>query len=281
MKILDTATKIQANMTGNNAKSLKVSVEASLKKLRTSYIDILYVHFWDFRTSIPEVMDNLNNLVVSGKVLYLGISDAPAWVVSAANEYAKAHAKAQFVIYQGLWNVLDRSFERDIIPMARQYGLALAPWGVLASGKIRTDEEEERRKQSKENGRTGFEGADPESWVRNEEERAMTKVLERVGKELGTKSISAVAIAYLMHKTTYVFPIIGGRKVEHLMENVEALDLHLTPDHIKAIEDAKAFDLGFPTRLIVSYNIFFRGMRSQLKRAFPFRVMVPFKHRGT
>ena len=142
--------KIKANTTGNNAKSLKVSVDASLQKLRTSYIDILYVHFWDFRTSIPEVMDNLNNLVVSGKVLYLGISDAPAWVVSAANEYAKAHAKAPFVIYQvsksrgqnvlislyvltvlfrkGAWNVLERSFERDIIPMARHYGLALGTY---------------------------------------------------------------------------------------------------------------------------------------------------------
>lgn len=117
----------------------------SLKKLRTSYIDILYVHLWDWTTSIEEIMDGLHNLVVAGKVLYLvrtsllnnpsafcktdmfstyvkGISDSPAWVVSAANQYAKDHGKSPFVVYQGLWNIMERSFERDIIPMARQLG---------------------------------------------------------------------------------------------------------------------------------------------------------------
>ncbi|KAF9521236.1 NADP-dependent oxidoreductase domain-containing protein, partial [Crepidotus variabilis] len=104
---------------GNNAKSLHVSVEHSLKKLRTSYIDLLYVHWWDYDTSIEEVMKSLHALVQSGKVIYLGISDTPAWIVSQANQYARDHALTPFVIYQGLWNVLNRSFERDIIPMAR------------------------------------------------------------------------------------------------------------------------------------------------------------------
>ncbi|THG97622.1 hypothetical protein EW145_g7579, partial [Phellinidium pouzarii] len=98
--------KIKVNYTGNNAKSLKVSVEASLKKLRTSYIDILYVHWWDYNTSIEEVMDNLHHLVAAGKVLYLGVSDTPAWVVGTANQYAKDHGKTPFVVYQGAWNVM-------------------------------------------------------------------------------------------------------------------------------------------------------------------------------
>lgn len=99
-----------------------ISVEASLKKLRTSYIDILYVHWWDYDTSIEEVMNGLDNIVKAGKVLYLGVSDTPAWVVSQCNQYAKDHGKAQFVLYQGNWNVMARSFERDIIPMARSLG---------------------------------------------------------------------------------------------------------------------------------------------------------------
>ncbi|KAL5525042.1 AAD14_6 [Sanghuangporus sanghuang] len=233
---------IRVNYVGNHAKSLKISVEASLKKLRTSYIDILYVHWWDFQTPIEEVMDHLHNLVVSGKVLYLGISDTPAWVVSAANQYAKMAYKTPFAIYQGSWNIIDRSFEREIIPMARSLGLALAPWNVLAAGRLRTDAEEERRIASGEKGRTFVQ---PE-WKRNENERKMSAALEKVAKEVGTEHITAVAIAYVLQKAPYVFPIIGGRKVEHLMANIEALKITLSDEQIKYLESALPFDPGFP-----------------------------------
>jgi aryl-alcohol dehydrogenase-like predicted oxidoreductase len=153
--------------TGNNVKSMYISLEASLKKLRTSYVDIFYVHWWDWVTSIEEVMNGLHTLVQQGKVLYLGVSDTPAWVVSQANQYARDHGKTPFVIYQGLWNVMDRAIERDIVPMCKAQGMALAPWGVLASGKLRSDEEEERRAQSGDVGRA-FAGAE---WRRNESSR--------------------------------------------------------------------------------------------------------------
>jgi aryl-alcohol dehydrogenase-like predicted oxidoreductase len=94
---------IHVNTAGNSAKSLHVSVVASLKKLQTDYIDLLYVHWWDWTTSIPELMQSLNSLVVSGKVIYIGASDMPAWVVSKANQYAKDHGFAQFCVYQGEW----------------------------------------------------------------------------------------------------------------------------------------------------------------------------------
>jgi len=139
------------NFAGNNAKSLRVSVDASLKKLRTEYIDILYLHWWDYGASVEEVVDSLHTLVLQGKVLYLvrhphqvqvirlsrnssisslqGISDSPAWVVSKANQYAKDHGKTPFCIYQGNWSILERSFERDIIPMARSEGLCSCSLG--------------------------------------------------------------------------------------------------------------------------------------------------------
>ena len=97
-------------------------------------------------------MNALHNLVATGKVLYLGVSDTPAWVVSMANQYARDYGKTPFVIYQGRWNALLRDFEREIIPMARAEGMALAPWNVLAGGKIRTDEEERRRRETGEHG---------------------------------------------------------------------------------------------------------------------------------
>ncbi len=174
----------KVNYVGNSTKSMHISVEASLKKLRTSYIDILYVHWWDYETSIPEVMDSLHNLVAAQKVLYLGISDTPAWVVSQANQYAVDHGKTPFVVYQGKWSILERSFEREIIPMARSLGMALSPFGVLGQGKLRTDEEEERRKETGEKGRLVW----GPNWERNEVEVKVCKALEKVAAEVGVGS---------------------------------------------------------------------------------------------
>jgi aryl-alcohol dehydrogenase-like predicted oxidoreductase len=255
------------NYLGNNSKSLHVSLNESLKKLRTDYVDILYLHWWDYETSIPEVMNSLHNLVAQGKVLYLvscprpvygairsslrilqGVSDTPAWVVSQCNQWALDHGKTPFSIYQGAWNVLDRSFERDIVPMCRDHGMAIAPWNVLAGGKLRSDAEEERRRQTGEKGRdvTGS------GWERTPEEKKISNVLEKVGKEVGVDSVTAVAIAYLMHKTTHVFPIVGGRKVEHLKDNIKALSITLSPSQVEEIDSVNPWDPGFPHNFIVS-----------------------------
>ncbi|PBK59466.1 Aldo/keto reductase [Armillaria solidipes] len=246
----------KVNYVGNSTKSMHLSVEASLKKLRTSYIDILYLHWWDYETSIPEVMDNLHNLVAAQKVLYLGISDTPAWVVSQANQYAMDHGKTPFAIYQGKWNILDRSFEREIIPMAKSLGLAISPWCVLAEGRLRTDAEEQQRGETGEKGRMMF-GPD---WERTEVEVKVCRALEKVAAEVGVGSnIRAVAIAYVMHKAPNVFPIIGGRKVEHLKANLVALDIALSKEQIEYLDGAVPFDPGFPTTLIgdgTSYSFF-------------------------
>ena len=154
-------------------------------------------------------MNALHNLVAQGKVLYLvycfsafsvnnptqtawqGISDTPAWIVPKANQYAKDHGKTPFSIYQGKWSVLERSFERDIIPTARAEGLALAPWDVLGGGKIRSDAEEARRRETEEKGRMIFSS----EWERTEEERKVCLVLEEVAKEVGVESITSGALA--------------------------------------------------------------------------------------
>ncbi|KAI3317412.1 aldo/keto reductase [Xylariaceae sp. AK1471] len=219
------------NYQGNGTKSLHVSVNRSLQKLQTDYIDLLYVHWWDFSTSIPEVMQSLNQLVLAGKVLYLGVSDTPAWVVAKANEYARNHGLRQFSVYQGRWSAASRDFEREIIPMVKDEGMSLAPWGALGGGKFKT---EEQRKNNQ--GR----GSAP-----TENEIKVSKALEAVAKRKNT-IITSVAQAYVMHKTPYVFPIIGGRTVDHLKANIEALNLSLSEDDIKEIESAVPFDLGFP-----------------------------------
>ena len=227
---------IQSNYGGNNVKSMKVSVEQSLRKLQTSYIDLLYVHWWDFTTSIPELMHALNDLVVAGKVIYLGISDTPAWVVTKANQYARDHGLRPFAVYQGMWSAAMRDFERDIIPMAREEGMALCPYGVLNQGRFQT--------------REGFEEREKHNPGRNfiptsEHDKKVSAALEDIGNAKGVKLLD-VALAYVMQKSVYVFPIVGCRKIDHIKGSIASLSVTLTDEEMAKVDSAYPFDFGFP-----------------------------------
>ncbi|RPD64454.1 Aldo/keto reductase [Lentinus tigrinus ALCF2SS1-6] len=229
-------TDPKVKLKGNHRKSLVHSVEDSLKKLQTSYIDLLYLHLWDYSTSIPEIMQALDALVKAGKVLYLGISDTPAWIVVKANEYARAHGMAQFVVYQGQWALTMRDLEREILPMCRAEGMAVAPWGVLGQGFYKTEAEIKARGGMGRYGRG-----------QSAEEKAVSTALEKVAAEIGEGvSLCSVAIAWALHKAPYVFPIAGGRKPEQLEEVLKGLEIELTPEQMKTLEDAAPFTLGFP-----------------------------------
>lgn len=234
-----------SNYGGNSRKSMHLSVRDSLQKLQTDYIDLFYVHFWDYTTSIKEMMDGLHLLVEQGKVLYLGASDMPAWVVSAANTYAVDNSKTPFSVYQGFWNVMKRDFERDIIPMARMFGMALVPWGVVGGGKFQSAKALEERKRT---------GEDLRSFMAPKEQMPddikASEALAKVAAEHGIESVTAVALAYVMHKAANVVPIVGGRKIEHLHDNIAALSLKLTEEQIASLETATpGFDVGFPQNL--------------------------------
>ncbi|TPX34502.1 hypothetical protein SmJEL517_g02863 [Synchytrium microbalum] len=231
--------KIAVNSTGNASKSLHLSVRDSLAKLQTDYIDILYVHWWDYTTNIHELMQALNHLVTSGKVLYLGVSDTPAWVVSAANTYARENGLAPFVIYQGKWNLAEREFERDILPMAKAFGMALAPWSVMMAGASKTETQTDAGK-----GRTPFR---PDTEMRKKIRDQVLAAVDKVAKELGATR-QQICIAYVIKKETQTFPILGGRKATHLADNIKALELvsKLTDAQVGAMEAASEFDIGFP-----------------------------------
>lgn len=228
--------KIQSNFGGNGSKSLKMSVDKSLERMQTTYIDLLYLHWWDYATTIPELMHALNDLVASGKVIYLGISDTPAWVVSKANQYARDHGLRQFVVYQGLWNASIRDFERDIIPMCKDEGMGLLPYGTLGQGRFQTETTFKEREQNN----PGRKGKKPTSV-----EKAVSKVMEGLAKEKKT-ALTSIAMAYVMQKTPYVFPLVRGRKVEHIKGNIDALNVDLTEEDVLKIDAAYHFDPGFP-----------------------------------
>jgi len=231
---------INVNYAGNSKKNLKLSVQESLKNLQTDYIDILYVHIWDYTTSIPELMQSLNDLVRSGKVLYLGISDTPAWVVSKANQYARDFGLTQFSVYQGRWSIYDRDFEREIIPMAKSEGMALCPFRVLGGGRFKTEEEKKSGEGRNIQAMEKFFPTNQETMKR------VIDTLEKLAKAKGS-TITGIALSYVMQKMPYVFPIIGVRKLEHLKSNIEALEkVRLSPEDIKELEAANPIELGFP-----------------------------------
>ncbi|MCJ1399877.1 DNA-directed RNA polymerase [Xylographa trunciseda] len=227
---------IQTNYGGNGSKSLRLSLAASLEKLQTDYIDILYVHWWDYTTSIEELMQSLNALVLAGKVLYLGISDTPAWIVSKANQYARDHGLRQFAVYQGKWNAAFRDVERDILPMCAAEGMGIAPWASVGGGNFKAA----ALRTSAPPGRYG---------APSENELKVSDALEKIAERKST-AITSVALAYVMAKAPYVFPIVGGRKVEHLRGNVEALGLVLEKEDLEEIEKAGTYDAGFPHNML-------------------------------
>lgn len=234
---------VRANYVGNGTKSMKLSLEASLKRLGTTYIDLFYLHIWDYTVTIPELMHSLNDLVVSGRVLYLGISDTPAWIVAKANQYARDHGLRQFAVYQGMWSAALRDVEREILPMATHEGMAVCPYGALNQGRFQTKEGFEKREKDNSQGRNFIQTSALDKQV--------SAVLERLANQRndGTELLN-IALAYVLQKTPYVFPIIGGRKVEHLTSNIKALDVILTAEEIEAIEGAYDFDHGFPTSFL-------------------------------
>ena len=181
-------------------------------------------------------MDSLHVLVEQGKVLYLGISDAPAWVVAQANDYALHFGKTPFSAYQGRWNVMLRDFEREIIPMARYYGMALTPWDVIGGGQFQSQKQIEARSTAGETLRG----------PQTAKEAKVSAALEKVAEEHGLQSLSTIALAYVIQKTPNVLPIVGGRRVEHLHDNIKALSIRLTDQQIKYLESQTDFEVGFP-----------------------------------
>lgn len=234
-----------SNYTGNSAKSMHISVRDSLKKLRTDYIDILYVHWWDFGTSVEEVMRHLHALVLARQVLYLGVSDTPAWVVVKANAFAKAHGLTPFSVYQGKWNAAFRDMEAEIIPMCQDQGMGIVPWAALGGGQLLSAEQREKLK-------TDNHAAGRQENI-SQKNIAVSTALEKIAKARNT-SLQAMALAYLIAQSPYVIPIVGVQTVEHVKAMAAALEVRLTDEEIKSVHEASPFDPLFPMSFLFNFR---------------------------
>jgi aryl-alcohol dehydrogenase-like predicted oxidoreductase len=229
------------NAAGNHRKSMMQAVEASLKRLQTDYIDLYWVHIWDGLTPVEEVMRGLDDLVRQGKVLYVGISDAPAWWIAQANTVAELRSWTPFIGLQIEYSLLERTVERELIPMAKALNLGVLAWSPLAggvlSGKYHGAGKADRGRMTNE----GMKEFLPEEQRATRIISAVKAVSEQVGR-----SMAQVALAWLRHQTVPVIPIIGARKVSQLQDNLASLDLELTAEQLKTLDGASRIELGFP-----------------------------------
>ncbi|RDW63099.1 uncharacterized protein DSM5745_10210 [Aspergillus mulundensis] len=232
---------MQSNFVGNSAKSMFVSVRDSLRKLRTDYIDVLYVHWWDFHTSVEEVMIHLHSYVMSKQVLYLGVSDTPAWVVVKANEFARKNGLTPFSIYQGKWNAAFRDMEAEIIPMCEDQGMAVVPWAALGGGLLLSSQQRKEREE-KLAGQKSFYEIGPH-------ELAVSEALEKVAAAKGS-TVQAIALAYLFHQSTYVVPIVGVQTTDHVKVMNDAITVKLSPEEVRSIQEAAPFNPLFPMNFL-------------------------------
>jgi len=231
-------TSIRPNSSGNQRKNMMQSVEASLKRLNTDYIDVLYLHAWDYMTPVEEVMRGLDDLVRMGKVLYVAISDTPAYIVAQANTLAELRGWSAFLGVQIPYNLIRRDVEREILPMAKHLGLAVLPWGILGAGvltgKFLTDTNAPTR-------------VNPAALDLTKEQIATVKEVVKIAKEVD-KSPSQVAINWLRQQQhrAQIIPILGARSLEQLQDNVEALSWTLTEKQLARLTKVSAIQMGFP-----------------------------------
>ncbi|GIH65254.1 oxidoreductase [Microbispora siamensis] len=224
------------NAAGNHRKNLRASLETSLRRLRTDYVDLYWVHMWDRDTPIEETMRALDDAVQAGKVLYVGISDAPAWVVARANTLAEWRGWSPFIGLQVPYSLLQRDVERELLPMAESLGLGVTAWSPLGGGVL--------------SGKyTRPDGAVPAGRLKAESlsarDHAVARAVQEAADELGAAP-AQVAIAWTMSRSPAVHPIVEARSADQLRDNLAAAGLTLPPEMRTRLEDATEFTLGFP-----------------------------------
>ncbi|WP_067477764.1 aldo/keto reductase [Actinomadura hibisca] len=222
------------NAAGNHRKNLARALDASLRRLGTDYIDLYWAHIWDRRTPIEEMMRALDDAVRAGKILYVGISDAPAWVVARANTLAEWRDWTPFAALQVPYNPLERDIERELLPMAEHLGLSVAAWSPLAHGVLA--------------GKAGH--------PLDERQAKVVGVLAEIAEQTGT-SQAQVAIAWLRGRSRAVLPILGSSRAEQITENLGALDLALPAEAVQRLDAATGFERGFPADFIDSADAAF------------------------
>jgi aryl-alcohol dehydrogenase-like predicted oxidoreductase len=233
------------NASGNHRKSLVQGLEASLKRLKTDYVDLYLVHAWDFTISVEELIRNLDGIVRAGKALHVGISNAPAWVISRANTLAELRGWAPFVNLQTEYSLIQREPERELLPMARDLGIGLTAYSPLGAGWL-----------------AGGRGAGPDprppegasrlSRVGTEADERNARIaaeVSRVAEEVD-RPASHVALGWIRQHGNGIIPIVGAQDTRQLEENLACLDLRLSEEQLQRLDEISKIEPGYPHDLL-------------------------------
>jgi aryl-alcohol dehydrogenase-like predicted oxidoreductase len=231
------------NFAGNHRKNMIRSVNESLKRLNTEFIDLFWLHMWDNTTPVDEILRGLDDLISSGKVQYIGISDTPAWVVSQANTIAELRGWSRFVALQIEYSLIQRAAERDLLPMAKAFDMAVTPWGVIGGGAL--------------TGKylRGEAGRVPEHSIRrNSRSLDIAQEVVNVATELGVLP-AQVAINWARQRVANVMPIVGARHVTQLKESLECLAFTIPVEMMTRLDEVSKIELGFPHDFLASEGV--------------------------
>ncbi|MDJ0787779.1 MAG: aldo/keto reductase [Myxococcota bacterium] len=223
------------NAIGNNRKNMMDSVHASLKRLQTDYIDLYWVHARDFLTPIEEVMRGLDDLVQQGKVLYVGVSDTPAWEVARANTLAELRGWSRFVGLQIRYSLLDRTVERDLLPMAKAMDLTVTPWDTLGSGVLTG----KYNRDASTEGRAALRGR-----IKDRDLGIAAEVV-KIADEIG-RTPAQVALQWVLGGHGVIVPLVGARTRAQLDDNLGCLEVELSAEQRQRLDQASQIELGFP-----------------------------------
>ncbi len=240
------------NASGNHRKNMVQAVEESLKRLQTDYIDLFYLHVWDSRTPVEEILRAFDDLVRAGKILYTGISDTPAWQISRMQAIAELCRWSPFVALQIPYSLAERTVEREFMPMARELGLGVLPWSPLGGGVLtgKYTREDLKLQQSSDMGSMTSRKAQNLATNRlSAHSLDIADVVVEVATELD-KSPAQVALAWTLLNPAVTSPLIGARTLAQLEDNLGALEIDFSVEQIARLDQVSAVEPCFPHYMI-------------------------------
>ena len=242
------------NASGNQRKNMVQSVENSLRRLQTDYIDLLYLHMWDSLTPVEEILRAFDDLVRAGKILYVGLSDTPAWQASRLQAIAELRGWSPLIALQIPYNLTERTVERELLPMALEMGMGVLPWSPLAGGVLSGKYAAQDLK-----GPTASEGAqfDSRKGINiatgrlSERNLGIAAAVGTVAQEINRTS-AQVALAWTLRHRAVVSPIIGARTLAQFKENLLCLQTDLSAEQVARLDAVSQIEPGFPHSLLAS-----------------------------
>jgi aryl-alcohol dehydrogenase-like predicted oxidoreductase len=249
------------NASGNQRKNMVRSIEDSLRRLNTDHIDLYYLHMWDFRTPIDEILRAFDDLVRAGKILYIGLSDTPAWQASRMQMMSELRGWTQFCALQISYSLAERTVERELVPMARETGMGVCPWSPLGGGVLTGKYTRADLAPSGKMDMASRKGQNVMSGRLSEQNLAAADVVREIAQEIG-KSPAQVALAWLLTKPGVTSPVLGARTPAQLEDNLGALSVDLPKEHLAKLDAVSAAPSVFPMSILKSpaESIMFGGV---------------------